>query len=106
MRQSPNLYTTGTVVIPWLSVRRIKKKKKERVSNGGGFLEPVVFCGCTQFSYCRQKKPRCTAKRLRPEPKAKGGDALGRMKQETNKNKCTERRRFWNCDEGGLFRDA
>jgi hypothetical protein len=57
---------------------------------GGGFLGPVVFCGRTHFSYSRQKKPRCKAKRFKPEPKAKGGNALGRMKQEKNKNKCTE----------------
>jgi hypothetical protein len=36
--------------------------------------------------YSRQKKPLCRAKRLRPEPKAKEGDALGQMKQEKNKN--------------------
>jgi hypothetical protein len=63
----------------------------KREEKAGGFVRPVAFCGSTRLPAIPDKKNRYAKQSgFRPEPKAKGGDALGRMKRGKNKNKNTE----------------
>jgi len=78
-------------VIPWLGVRRIHKKKREAgLKMGGGFLKTCRLLRTRQLPFTPKKNRHAEQSGFRPEPRAQGGDAIGRMKPENNENACRE----------------